>query len=184
MKKIILFSFLVLFFFSSNLFSQTKLNLQGGIQFPSGDFSDNAATGYGGSATFEYKIPLIPISVTGMIGYYNWGEKEDAVYSDYSFSSIPFMVGGRYYLSSFIVKPYFGAELGINVLSFDYNYQRGEVIIEIDNTETKFSIAPIFGVKFGIGILLDLDVNIKYNVITTDPSTNNFGVNAGLSFGF
>lgn len=180
MKKIILFLSLVLILFSNVIFSQTKLNLQGGIQFPSGDFSDAAGTGYGGSATFEYKIPLLPISLTGMIGYYYWGENGDIEGVDYSYNSIPFMVGGRYYLSSFIVKPYFGAELGLNVFSSDIEYPR----VKLENTDTKFSIAPMFGIKFGIGILLDFDVNVKYNVITTDPSVNNFGVNAGLSFGF
>ena len=180
MKKIIIAISFVLIIFSSNILAQSTLNLQGGVQFPSGDFSDVAGTGYGGSATFEYKLPLLPISLTGMIGYYHWGEKEDIEGVDYSYNSIPFMVGGRYYMSSLIIKPYFGAELGINVFSSDVETPR----LKIENTDTKFSIAPMFGIKFGIGILIDLDVNIKYNVITTDPSTNNFGVNAGVSFGF
>ena len=92
MKKIVLFIFAVL---ASAGFSQgmDKIGFDGAVEFafPMGDFADAAGLGMGITGKAYY--PVKPeVDITGKFGYiYISGED-----SDWNFSEIPFMFGGRY----------------------------------------------------------------------------------------
>lgn len=182
MKK--LFAVILFVTLSSAAFSQIHLSLQGGVQIPTGDFSDFANTGFGGSATFEY-LQNSPLSFTGMLGYYVWdreGEQPDNV--DYSYRTIPIMLGIRYYFDQYDFAPYFGTELGIHLWQTEIEVEKNNSTITTEASESNFGITPMFGFKYRLSTSVDLDVNLKYNIVSGDgPSTSFVGLNFGVQFG-
>ena len=174
MKKILSFLFVFLLF-SSITFSQNtgiSLGAQAGIAIPMGDFGDGYKMGFGGQGNFAYKInPML--NVTGSIGYLTWSGKE----ADFTFSSVPVMVGARYSFGKGKFNPYAAGELGLHFSSFSVP----EVVIPGFGTigggsasSTDFGIAVGLGFLYQLGPKLDLDVNAKFNNIFREGSSTNF----------
>jgi len=135
-------------------------------------------TGFGINGTFFYGIDK-NIDLTGTLGYITWG------YSgiDASFSSIPFLVGGRY---SFAVEgtitPYAAAELGFHFTSAsftipDYGFGYGGGTTSVSSTE--FGIGFGGGAYFQVSKSITIDGNLQFNII---GSSNYFAIRAGAVF--
>ena len=189
MKRGLIF-FSVFFVLSSYeiIFCQTKLSIQGGIAFPAGDFSQIANNGFGVCGTLEFPQDE-NLSVTGSVGYYNWGP-----YSAYymgpsdSYSNFQVMLGVRYELSQINIHPYMGIELGMNSMTYTHSVPFGATSTVYESSITKLGIAPMFGVILKINKKLNFDVNIKYNVAPSETvynvtyPSNFFVLNAGFQF--
>lgn len=169
----------VLFTGFINAQSKMAVGIQAGIALPMGDFGDGYDMGFGGTATFAYHInPMI--DVTGSVGYLTWSGKE----ADYKFSSIPVLVGARYYFGQGKFLPYVAAELGMHFTTVDVP----EVVIPGFGTYGGGSASDsFFGFGAGAGFLyqlspkLNLDVNAKFSSISSSGSASSYiNVMAGV----
>lgn len=180
MKKMFLVLIAVLCL-SNFLMAQGKMGLsvQGGVALPTGDFGDVAGTGFGGSVTFMYEVSPM-LAITGSAGYTTWGPKEDLPDGfDYSLATIPVLVGARYTFGKGNFLPYISAELGMHFLSSTVEIL-GQ---EYSDSESKFGFAPGVGFYYAFNQKTMLDVNVKYNSISTEGSSTSYiGINAGVGF--
>lgn len=173
----------VLFTGFINAQNKMAVGIQAGIALPMGDFGDGFDMGFGGTGTFAYHInPML--DVTASVGYLTWGAKE----GDATFSSIPVLVGARYYFGKDKFNPYAAAELGIHFSTVDIP----EVIIPGFGTfgggsesGSDFGFGVGAGFLYKMGPNLDLDVNAKFNSISSEGSSSSFiSVMAGVLIGF
>lgn len=186
MKKVVsLFVVLTVLAFSG-LSNAQKMGaeVQVGVGMPMGTFGDAFKTGFGGMGTFMYGLNP-DVTLTGAIGYYTFTHKD---YSDATFSTVPVLVGARYGLGKGSFAPYVGAELGIHfttskvkVAAFDLgefgSYGGGTA----SASESVFGFSPMVGFTMPLSPKLNLDVNLKYNIISTSGSSSSFlGINAGV----
>ncbi len=164
-----------------NAQSKMALGVQAGIALPMGDFGDGFDMGFGGIANFAYHINPNR-DVTASAGYLTWGAKE----GDVTFSSIPVLVGARYFFGKDKFNPYLAGELGIHFSTVDVP----EVVIPGFGTIGGGSDSGSdFGFGVGAGFLyqlspkLDLDVNAKFNSIATSGSSSSYiSIMAGVLF--
>ncbi len=179
---------LAVMLFSINSFAQMherppqmRLTMQLGVEAPTGDFGDQAATGFGINGTFEY-WQNTPLAFTGSIGYNHFGAAGDLPDEwDYSLSDVPILLGLRYYLSRGDFHPYLGAELGIHILTSSRTRTEGNSTITVDETNSRFGLDPLLGFRYHLSQSTDLDFNMKYNIITTEGGNTNFlGINGGV----
>lgn len=156
------------------------ISVQAGVFLPTGDFGDGAGTGFGGTGTFLYDVSPM-FQVTGSVGYAKWGPKEDLPSGyDYSLSTVPVLVGGRYSFGKDNFMPYVLAELGLHFLS---STVEDPFFGKRSDSSTKFGFAPGVGFVYKFNPKVGLDVNVKYDIISTEGSSTTYvGVNAGVSF--
>lgn len=183
MKKLMsIFTILVVVTIASGLTnaqSKMGISVQAGVFLPTGDFGDGAGTGFGGTGTFVYDVSPM-FQVTGSVGYATWGPKNDLPSGyDYSLSTVPVLVGGRYSFGKDNFMPYVLAELGVHFLSSTVESPFGK----FSDSSTKFGFAPGVGFVYKFNPKVGLDVNVKYDIITTEGSSTTYvGVNAGVLF--
>lgn len=184
MKKLLLLVF-VLCFYLSNLYAQTQespmgVSLQAGVSVPSGDFDNSAGLGVGGEGTFEYLINE-NLGLTGTLGYYEWGAKNDLPQGfDYSFSTVPLLAGGKYFFMLGGFLPYVGAQLGLNFVSLKQTVQIAGVNSNLDESSTKFGFSPLVGLRYLMPPNLAFDMTFKYNIISmSGSSANSIGIILG-----
>jgi opacity protein-like surface antigen len=164
--------FVVLLAGFSNAQSKMAVGLQAGVAVPLGDFGDGYKTGFGGQGTFAYHLnPMF--DVTASVGYLTWSGKD----ADYKFSSVPVLAGVRYYFGKDNFNPYLAGELGIHFVTFDVP----TIVIPGYGTigggsESKsyFGFGAGAGFLYKMGPNLDLDVNAKYNSISTEGSSSSY----------
>jgi hypothetical protein len=152
------------------------------LSLPMGDLGDAYKMGFGGTATFTYRIAK-QIDLTGTAGYITYGVDSDKI--DGSYSTIPILFGGRYYFMPGKVQPYGTAELGLHFTSAD---------VEIPSqTFGGFTIgggsqsvsATEFGFGFGGGVLValsksaNIDGTVQLNFIGGELTLS---IEAGASF--
>jgi hypothetical protein len=114
--------------------AQFKIGARGKVMFPTGDFSDEAETGWGLAATGDFTlIPLVKLR--GEAGYNKFGGKEVEGDQHEDLNIWSFMIGAR-------------LQLPIIYFSLD-----GAYYTEID----EFSLLPGLGLRF-----LFLDVGGRY----------------------
>lgn len=176
MKELLsLFTVLVLvtmFTGITNAQSKMAVGLQAGAAIPLGDFGDGYKTGFGGQGTFAYHInPMF--DVTGSVGYLTWSGKD----ADYKFSSVPVLAGVRYYFGKDKFNPYVAGELGIHFVTFDVPsiFVPGFGTIG-GGSESKsyFGFGAGAGFLYKMGPNLDLDVNAKFNNISTEGNSSSY----------
>ena len=175
MKKLSAFAFVILFFFSSNSLAQTTINA--GMQFPSGNTKDALNNGYGGSLSFGFSLPILPLSLAISAGYNTWKYNDNTLLSGNKFYVVPVMLGVRFFSPGVGLKTYVGGDVG--VAYYDSNAPGS-------NSSTKFAFSPVLGLRFNLSPVgtLALDLNARYWVISQSGSTINwFGINGGVSFG-
>ncbi len=154
------------------------------LALPLGDFGDANNIGFGGTVTFMYRVAP-QIDLTGSLGYLTWGYKD----FDGSFSSIPFLVGARYYFSQGSITPYAGAELGLHFSSASIEIPTFEVFGQTYGGGTETASSTDFGIGFGGGALFQagsnllLDATLQYNLIASDGSASYLSVELGARFG-
>lgn len=189
MKKVLLV-LVILSFFAVNTYGQVGKMTVGGnlvLALPMGTFGDLYSTGFGGTATFTYRV--IPnLDLTGTLGYISFGY--DVSNLDGSFSSVPFLVGGRYYFEAGSIKPYVGAELGLHFGSTSVDlpsfsaggFSFGGGSQSASSTDFGFGFGG--GVQVPVGDKLHVDGTLQYNLIATSGSSSGYiSVEAGVAYG-
>ncbi|HCY76827.1 MAG TPA: hypothetical protein DHV28_12975 [Ignavibacteriales bacterium] len=162
----------VLFTGFINAQSKMAFGLQAGVAIPLGDFGDGYDLGFGGQGTFAYHInPMF--DVTGSVGYLTWSGKADGV----TFSSVPVLVGVRYYFGQDQFHPYISGELGMHFTSSKVEFLGNSYT----SSDSFFGFGVGAGFLYKLGPNLDLDVNAKFNSISSEGSASNYvGIMAGV----
>lgn len=143
--------------------SNIGVAIQAGLAIPVGNFSDVASLGVGGEGTFEYRFNL-QLGAVASVGFYSWGSNADLLPgNEYKIADIPIMVGAKYLLLANDFHPYVGAALGVHFLNTRVTIAN---VSETSTTDTKFGFAPMGGLRLHMPPNLDLDLNIKYNIIS------------------
>ncbi len=178
MKKLFATVIVVTFLCTSNSFAQIKTTINAGLQFPTSDFKNDVNNGYGGSISFDYSIPLSPVSLAFSAGYNRWNFNDNNPFNKgYYYYNLPLMAGIRYFSTGTTVDTYLGGDVGLAISKNN---------IPNSGSSSDFIYSPVIGVRYKfspIG-LVALDINVRYNVIRTSGSTTTWvGLNTGLSFG-
>ena len=173
MKQLLSFLLIaVLFTGFTNAQGKIAVGVQGGIALPMGDFGDGYKMGFGGTGTFAYHVnPML--DVTASAGYLTWSGKD----ADFTFSSIPVLVGARYYFGQGKFHPYVAGELGMHFVSFEIpsytipgfgTFGGGSV------SESYFGFGAGAGFLYQLSPKLDLDVNAKFSSISSEGSSSSY----------
>jgi len=173
MKKSFFSVLAIVLLLSTTSFAQMKFTVNAGLQSPTGNMKIDLKSGYGGNLTLDYSFPLLPITFAFTAGYNRWDYKDTTPFNSNSFYSVSLMAGIRFYSGG----PYVGADVG---------YSLSNSNITGSTSSTEFTFSPIVGYRFSltpIG-LASLDLNIRYwSILSSGPSTNWIGLNAGVAFG-
>jgi hypothetical protein len=182
MKKILAVLFVVFLVAGfTNAQGKIALGVNAGVALPMGDFGDGYDMGFGGNGLFVYHASP-NVDVTGSVGYLTWSGK-DAL-DGFTFSSIPVLVGARYLFGQGKFNPYIGAELGMHFANSDYEYELLGVTYSGSASDSYFGWGAGAGFLYQIGNNMDLDVNAKYNSISSEGSASDYvSVMVGLLFG-
>ncbi len=154
-------------------------SVNAGPAFPTGDFSELWNAGFEGNVLIGYKLQS-NIDLILYTGYARWGFNNEGFNElqgsqvtfnlDVPLTSIPLLVGAKYYLGTDDIKPYTFIYAGVFFLEYTLS---GSYTIN----NTKFNITPITeketetGLAAGAGLLyrispaINLDVNAKFNLI-------------------
>jgi hypothetical protein len=138
-----------------------------GPQFATGDVGENLKTGLAIDVGYYYRAAdAFFVGVFG--GYHQFAGEGNTLDADI----IPLNLAFKYNFSLTGIQPYVGAEGGAFVVS------RGS-----DNSETNLGIAPRLGVRVPLSEGIDLDLNVKYNVIFQDETNFTYvGANGGFAY--
>lgn len=173
MKKLILVLFITVFAVSF-VQAQGKIAIgaNGGVFLPMGDFGDGYDMGFGGNAIFVYHLQP-NLDITGSAGYQTWSGKN----ADYTFSSIPVLAGIRYFFGKGKFLPYVNGELGMHFVTVDVP----AIVIPGFGTvgggsssDSFFGFGAGGGFLYEIGNKLNLDVNAKFNSISSEGGSSNY----------
>lgn len=155
----------------ANAQSKMAVGLQAGVAIPIGDFGNAYKLGFGGQGTFAYHInPML--DVTASVGYLTWSGKD----ADYTFSSVPVLAGVRYYFGQGKFHPYVAGELGMHFTSVKvpsvtvggFTFGGGTA------SDSFFGFGAGAGFLYQLGPKLDLDVNAKFNSISSSGSSSSY----------
>lgn len=165
----------VLFTGIINAQNKMAFGLQAGVAIPMGDFGDAFDMGFGGTGTFAYHInPMF--DVTASVGYLTWSGKVDG----YSFSSVPVLVGARYYFGQDKFHPYVSGELGMHFTTSEVEFLGSS----FSSSDSFFGFGAGAGFLYKMGPNLDLDVNAKFNSISSEGDASNYiSIMAGVLIG-
>ena len=136
--------------FSGILGDMVSLGVGASFNTPTGDFGDNAASGWGGMAGVKIGIPIIDI--TGAVEYMSFGEKEFTGGKSEA-SMLGFTAGGRFTLIPLI---YAGLEVG----SFNVKSTTTCGSQESKGDVTYGAYGPIVGLNFA-----GFDLNARYMLV-------------------
>ncbi|HEY7751674.1 MAG TPA: outer membrane beta-barrel protein [Ignavibacteriaceae bacterium] len=154
-----------------NAQGKMALGVNAGVALPMGDFGDGYDMGFGGNGLFVYHASP-NVDVTGSVGYLTWSGKDS---SDFTFSSIPVMVGGKYLFGKGKFNPYINAELGVHFVTFDTpEYTVFGQTVGGSVSDTYFGWGIGAGFLYEIGKNMDLDFNARYNSIASEGSSSEY----------
>jgi opacity protein-like surface antigen len=153
-----------------------QICVDAGAQIPDDD--DGLETGYGLAFTYYYRLSN-SFFFSASLGYQSFGFEDIQGYdlSDLSLTIMPVTLGIRYNFTTSGLQPYIGAEAGFFLV--DISGRDADV-----DSETEFGIIPKVGIRYPLSPGLDLDVNLKYNVIMPEDSDENMtyvGINIGVA---
>ncbi|MEO8398528.1 MAG: outer membrane beta-barrel protein [Ignavibacteriaceae bacterium] len=150
-----------------------------------GDFGKNYSGAIGAQFTYGYLLAQ-QFLLIGSIGYLKWILKEDLPSGvENTFSSIPIMVGLRYFLLTnlAVLLPYLTVQVGLHLLKQTFKYNLGNFNFEDSNSETKFGFNIGAGTLYAIAAAFFIDFSIRYMFISGDPnSISNLGFFLGGSY--
>ncbi len=181
---------LTLAFAGSSLSQQSSLSINLETGLPTGDFSNVAKIGIGGGVAYGYALSP-DIMLTFKSGYLSFpkadfppsGYPAGDIFSDSaSFSAVPILVGGKYFLNSGDTRFYGSAEIGMYILTATSDVNNS--FKTTSTTKGEFAFAPGVGTQFKAGSKTNIDLHLVLsNVLTPSKPLNwiNFGV--GFSFG-
>ncbi len=147
-----------------------------GPQFLTGDFADAYKTGLAIDVGYYYRASdALFVGVYG--GYHQFKDEDDVPElhigeDNANLNIIPVNLAFKYNFSLTGVQPYIGAEGG----PFFFSPSNGD-------GSTELGISPRIGVRIPLSHGIDLDLNLKYNVIFSDPSNFTYvGANGGFAY--
>jgi opacity protein-like surface antigen len=187
---------LFVFFFSEIPHAQvSRISAGAGLEvaFPAGgDFSNGSSTGYGFSANIDYDLDILPLTLTGTLGYLHFGSKSGSndIFGSYvgeSANVVPLLAGVKYYLI-----PNFGlygtALIGVEFFSFSSDYNppiaaaNSRVTYSTQSaTENKFAFGLGAGYEVPLSIPGSLDFSMRFMIIN---EANTFNIRAGYIYRF
>lgn len=159
--------------------SKIGLGVSGVYGSPTGDMGDLFNPGFGGLASVSYDISD-NLQLSFNTGYISFGFNNDffndqlkeagidaTVDVDATFSVIPLMVGGKYFLSSTNFRPYLAAALGVHISeisakSVTVGGIKMDAVQSASETKGAFDIGA--GFLYKISPKINLDVNGKINI--------------------
>jgi hypothetical protein len=143
-----------------------QVTFNAGPQFATGTTGDAYKTGLAIDGGYYYRVRNA-VFVGLATGYHQFKGDGPGVGD---LNVIPFHGALKYNFSLTGIQPYVGGEVGPYFLS------NGD-------SETKFGVAPRLGLRIPLAEGIDLDVNLKYNVIFNDPDNFTYvGANGGFSY--
>lgn len=192
MKKILTI-FAALIIISNLSFAQMSnmaIGLNGTLSIPVGDFNDVAKMGFGVAGSFFYDLSDY-FQFTGTVGYLAWGGDKieignTSIEATEPATSIPILVGARYYLDDKELNPYISGELGLHVFT-SASTQTTQNGVELP--KIKGDSNPYFGFGLGGGFVYELsndikvDGNLQYNIINAEESIGHFTLEVGFIVG-
>ncbi len=181
MKRI--FPFVVAAFVLANFstsFSQVSLNLNGGVEIPTGNFSNLVSNGYGLSASVGYSVPLIPVEIALSAGYDNWPYNLHPGLSNSNviFYSIPITVGPKLFINipGIGFEPYIGIEAGVV-------YSNSS--LPNSSSTSDFIYTPAIGFRYNLPLsIIAIDINVKdsnYKTSSSNQTISWIGINCGIT---
>jgi opacity protein-like surface antigen len=189
-KSVIFIALLILSNFSFAQMSNMAIGLNGTLSIPIGDFNDVAKMGYGVSGSFFYNLSDY-FQFTGTVGYLSWGGDKIEIGNTIleatePATSIPILVGARYYLDDKELNPYISGELGLHVFtSAGTKSETGGV----ETDKVKGETNPYLGFGLGGGFVYELsndikvDGNLQYNIINAEEAIGHFALEIGFIVG-
>ncbi|UCH65478.1 MAG: hypothetical protein JSW63_12875 [Ignavibacterium sp.] len=147
------------------------------------NFGEKYGTDYGGAA-FLFFSPSSVADLTLSVGYNKW-EKDNE-----SFTSVPLLVGFRYYYDLKVVKFYLPAFLGLHFTTKGFVEPTAVVDGSIYGGNEISMSHEYFGFGLGLGVLvplsskLYLDISTTFNSIAaTESNLNYIAINGGIQIG-
>ncbi len=174
------FMIILMLFAGSNLkaeLPQTLFTVQLGYNHPSSDLADYADRGLGITGSFDYFI-LENLSIYATTGFTSWTttaiedliDDEFSSLYEYSLREINFKAGAKFFIADKGFMPYIGAELGLHMLSFkfEYNGPMGFSYSDRTESENQFGFAPMAGFIISLGDSIYLNGCAKYTIISSE----------------
>lgn len=153
-----------------------ELGFGGGLTLPSADLSDVTDAGY--NLGIKARIGgLMPINLAGAVLYNRLPLKS---LSSEAATSWILSVGPEFTIPSIMVKPYFGADALVNMLSST---------LPNASTETRFGLGLGGGAVFSVPALGSFDASVKYQMLnligkeTNESNSSQIMLNVSLMFG-
>ena len=146
-----------------------------GPQFVTGDFGDAYKTGLAIDVGYYYRATdALFVGVYG--GYHQFKDQDEDVLpiggDDADLDIIPVNLAFKYNFSLTGIQPYIGAEGG----PFFLSPSNGD-------GSTEIGLSPRIGVRIPLSRGIDLDLNLKYNVIFSDQNNLTYvGANGGFAY--
>ena len=144
----------------------------------------------GVSGSFFYNLSDY-FQFTGTVGYLSWGGDKieignTSIEAIEPATSIPILVGARYYLDDKELNPYLSGELGLHIFKSAAT-QTTDNGIELP--KVKGDSNPYLGFGFGGGFVYELsndikvDGNLQYNIINAEEAIGHFALEIGFIVG-
>lgn len=153
---------------------------------PTGFLEDAVDVGYGGTIEANYSFIYSNLEAALSFGYLYCGYKENLPQYDFSFSSIPILIGIKFNLTDFDFIPYLGLETGIFFNDYFVEVDDGALgKIQFVTHEYHLGIAPYLGFRMNLSQFFDLDVTAKYNRLKNKYIARSFVlVQTGFAYRF
>jgi hypothetical protein len=136
-----------------------------GPQFATGDTGDRFKTGLAIDGGYYYRASDA-LFVGAMGGFHQFAGEGNAADLDV----IPLTLAFKYNFSLTGIQPYIGGETGL-------------FITDHGSSSSNFGVAPRLGVRVPLSRGIDLDLNLKYNVIFDDSDNFTYvGANGGFAY--
>lgn len=192
LSKNILFISIILFFCQTNIFSQSKFSI--GIN---GGITRNEKGGYGTMIVISRNIKE-NFYFTFSTGYILWNEETNYASPQYSFkeeqvefdeiSTVPIVIGGKYFFGSQKFKPFITGEMGYNFIEY-YVYRNKDNVIGLPGVTTiernkDDDLALSFGLGIGVSYLISDDMILDFSAIahSSDNVDQYVRFMAGINF--
>lgn len=181
MKKLFIITILLL---TGITYSQSKMSVGvgGGLQMPSGLWSEYYGTGFNFEGNFDYQITS-NLDLSGTLGFMshsfsveNANKRFKQIFGsdapefnefDAKFSAVQIKVGGKYYFTPEGFRPYAMLEFGMNFLSRDTIKSMTSTSGSPDRITVKqieTASESVTGLGIGLGFLMPLNPKINLDV--------------------
>lgn len=170
-----------------------QVSINGTMGIPFGDYADanELANGFGLDATYYLQMPNIRnLFFSASVGFINmpieYGKGVIQGY-DANLRLIPITLGARYNFKLSGLQPYAGLELGYFL---EKNTVQTDVSGETESNYENAGIIPKLGIRYPLMSQLDLDANIKLNMIFRENVNNSnasndltyLGISVGVAY--